>query len=131
MYNLMEEVILPSILSVEDLAYVEEAKGTLGMLKLIEQIIRYNQQHRLTIFLGIEVDTIRAILELYRYRFGSFQYKIEWDEKYKYLEVEKYSVVQQAMQIIREKLKVARAYSQLDLIIQIEEDKDVQVLLRR
>jgi hypothetical protein len=93
MYNLIEELLLSSLLSIEDMAYVEEASGTLEMLKLIEKVIRYQQQHRTKELLESEMRVVEAAMELYRYRFGSFQYKLEWDVRLKHIEVVKYSIL--------------------------------------
>ncbi len=131
MYNLIEELILPSILSVEDLAYVEEASGTLEMLKYIETVIRYSQHHRSKELLESEMIVVEAVLELYRYRFGSFQYKLEWDESNKYIELEKYSVINEVLKIVQEKLKEVGSYNQLNIGVEVINDEAISVFLRR
>lgn len=131
MYNLIEELILPSILSVEDLAYVEEASGTLEMLKYIETVIRYSQHHRSKELFESEMIVVEAVLELYRYRFGSFQYKLEWDESNKYIELEKYSVINEVLKIVQEKLKEVGSYNQLNIGVEVINDEAISVFLRR
>lgn len=115
MDKLIKDILLPSLISIQDLAFVEEASGTLGMLQLVDKILRYEVDEHKEALLEAEIAVMKAILELYRYRFGSFSYNLIWDESLKHHEIDKNNLIKALISILNEKLNEPSQYCQIEL----------------
>lgn len=113
MEQIVKKILFPSLLSAQDFAYIEEAHGTYEMLKLIEIVLRYTLRESQYGVLENEVKAMNAILELYRYRFGNFQYKVGYDEEYKLYEIQRFSLLKELMNLLDKLTNEVYAYKQL------------------
>jgi hypothetical protein len=117
MSDFIEKIILPSLTAAQDFAYIEDAAGTYEMLNLIEQVLRYSLHNKDKVFLKVEVNILKATLNLLRYRFGNFQFILKCDQNYDDVQINKYQILQQATPIIDALQSTMNQYHQLNLEI--------------
>ncbi len=120
MEQILKKILFPSLISVQDFAYIEEAHGTYEMLKLIEVVWRYTLRESDYGVLENEVKAMQGILELYRYRFGNFQYKLQYDEEYKLFEIQRFSLLRVLMDVLNQLNNEVYDYKQLSIDIMFD-----------
>lgn len=122
MSGVMKDFMVPTLAMVQDLAFVEEASGTVEMLRLLDKVLRYDVDTHERVTLKKEVDVLTAIMALYRYRFGSFNYTLIIDEHLLGEEIEKYKLIVKARTYTELMLSEQNNYS--DLAIRIYKDTE-------
>ncbi|QUI22463.1 hypothetical protein HZI73_09180 [Vallitalea pronyensis] len=120
MEQIVRKILFPSLISVQDFAYIEEAHGTYEMLKLIEVVLRYTLRESDYGILESEMKAMTAILELYRYRFGNFQYTLQYDEAYKLFEIQRFSLLNALMDELQQLVDEVSNYQQLCIRIKFD-----------
>lgn len=110
------------------MAYIEDASGTHGMLKLLDKILRYHLDQHEMVTLAKEMDTMESILELSRYRFGNFTYKVIWNVSKGYEVVTKYSLIELVTTTIADRQKQDNVFGQLEIEVYLDmEDSTYKV----
>lgn len=117
MNEMMKTFFLPSLTMVMDFAYIEDANGTHGILVLMEQLLRYELDVHEMATVEKEVEILKAVLEIYRYRFGNFQYRLTWSSQKRHKEIAKYFLVNKFIHIMESRQDECRGFDELDLDI--------------
>lgn len=122
MMSMMKDVVLPGMLFAHDMAYFEEAPSTVETLHLIQQVMRYELDGHDHKTLKEEVLTANALLRLYRFRFGSFEFMICHEGLDMYMEVEKYILVSVVLSVIEQLQVSENKHSKVKFMVEKDED---------